>query len=73
MKRVLVLGCTGSIGSSTLDIINNMKDDFCVCGVQSHRNQEKLDYFTKLYKCPSLLTSKNNSVNHIFPQEISII
>ena len=25
-KRVLVLGCTGSIGSQTLDIIRNEKD-----------------------------------------------
>ena len=47
MKKVLVLGCTGSIGSSTLDIINNQSDEFCVCGLQAHSNKEKLE---KLYR-----------------------
>ena len=62
MKKVLVLGCTGSIGSSTLDIINNMSSDFCVCGLQAHSNKEKLAKLSADYKCPSLLSSENNSV-----------
>ena len=28
MKKVLILGCTGSIGKSTIDIIRNEKDSF---------------------------------------------
>ena len=62
MKKVLVLGCTGSIGSSTLDIINNMSRDFCVCGLQAHSNKEKLAKLSTDYKCPSLLSSENNSI-----------
>lgn len=62
MKKVLVLGCTGSIGSSTLDIINNMSRDFCVCGLQAHSNKEKLAKLSADYKCPSLLSSENNSI-----------
>ena len=42
MKKVLVLGCTGSIGTSTLDIINNQSDEFCVCGLQANSNKDKL-------------------------------
>lgn len=61
MKRVLVLGCTGSIGTSTLDIINNMSSDFCVCGLQAHSNKNKLEKFATQYKCPTLLSSENNS------------
>ena len=61
MKRVLVLGCTGSIGSSTLNIINNMDSDFCVCGLQAHSNKEKLSKLASEYKCPSLLSEENNS------------
>lgn len=61
MKKVLVLGCTGSIGSSTLDIINNMSSDFCVCGLQAHSNKEKLSELSALYNCPSLLSGEDNS------------
>ncbi len=61
MKRVLVLGCTGSIGTSTLDIVNNMSSDFCVCGLQAHSNKDKLEKFGIQYKCPTLLSSENNS------------
>ena len=61
MKRVLILGCTGSIGTSTLDIINNMSSDFCVCGLQAHSNKDKLTKLSSDYKCPSLLSSEDNS------------
>ena len=42
MKRVLVLGCTGSIGTNTLNIINYMPQDFVLCGVQAHSSKERL-------------------------------
>ena len=61
MKKVLVLGCTGSIGSSTLDIINNMGQDFCVCGLQAHSNKDKLAQLGSRYKCPTLLSGEDNS------------
>lgn len=61
MKRVLVLGCTGSIGTSTLDIVNNMPEDFCVCGLQAHSNKDKLTALASQYKCPFLLSSEDNS------------
>ena len=46
MKKVLVLGCTGSIGTNTLDIIRKMPEHFIVCGLSAHTNKEKL--FTML-------------------------
>ena len=42
MKKVLILGCTGSIGKSTIDIIRNEKDSFSICGLQANENAEKL-------------------------------
>lgn len=62
MKKVLVLGCTGSIGSSTLDIINNLGNDFSVCGLQAHSNEKTLKELSEKYNCPVLLTSKDNSI-----------
>ncbi len=61
MKKVLVLGCTGSIGSSTLNIVDNMSQDFMICGLQSHSSKEKLVQLSQKYKCPTLLTCEDNS------------
>ena len=46
MKRILVLGCTGSIGTSTLEIVRNMGDDFQICGLTAHSNKERLSALT---------------------------
>lgn len=61
MKRVLVLGCTGSIGTNTIDIIKNMPEDFTLCGLQAHSNKEKVEELAAHFKCPYLLTSQDNS------------
>ena len=42
MKRVLILGATGSIGTNALYLINNMQEEFCLCGVQAHSNKNQL-------------------------------
>lgn len=60
MKKVLVLGCTGSIGTSALDIIKNMPHDFCACGLVAHTSREKTASLAKEYNCPYALTSEDN-------------
>lgn len=57
MKKVLVLGCTGSIGTQTLDIIRDNPKDFCVCGLTAGSNKEMLDKFCKEFNCPGTLFS----------------
>ncbi len=47
MKKVLILGCTGSIGISTLDIINSHKEDFKLTGLQAHSNEQSLLQFAQ--------------------------
>lgn len=61
MKRVLILGATGSIGTNALYLINNMQEDFCLCGVQAHSNKNQLIKISNLHNCPYLLTSEDNS------------
>lgn len=41
-KRILVLGATGSIGSSALDIARNDPDRFVVTGLSAHRDKNGL-------------------------------
>lgn len=61
MKKVLVLGCTGSIGSNAILIADNMPQDFKICGLQAHSNKDKLLSLSKKYNCPYLLTAEVNS------------
>lgn len=61
MIKVLVLGCTGSIGTNAIRIAQNMSSDFQICGLQAHSNKEKLEQLKKNFNCPTLLTSENNS------------
>lgn len=42
MKRVLILGSTGSIGQNTLDIIKSNPEEFRIVGLQAHSNENRL-------------------------------
>ncbi len=42
MKRVSILGATGSVGTSTLDLIERAPDDFAVEALTAHRDVTKL-------------------------------
>jgi 1-deoxy-D-xylulose-5-phosphate reductoisomerase len=42
MKKVLILGSSGSIGRNTLDIIRSNPEDFILCGLQAHLNESIL-------------------------------
>ncbi len=42
MKRLLLQGATGSIGTSTLGVIRKHADVFCVTGIAAHSNVELL-------------------------------
>ncbi len=40
MKKIVVLGCTGSIGRQTLDIVRAFPDEFEVVGLAAGTNVE---------------------------------
>lgn len=42
MKRLVVLGSTGSVGRQTLDIVRQYPEDLCVVGLSAGRNVELL-------------------------------
>lgn len=58
MKKILILGCTGSIGTSTLEIARNMCEQFKICGLTAHTSEEKLQSLCNYFECPGILTSK---------------
>lgn len=57
MKDILVLGATGSIGKSTLDLARRHKDRFRVVGIQAHSQKEKLDSLAAEFHCRATLSS----------------
>lgn len=40
MKRISILGVTGSIGTQTLDVLRFHKEDFELVGITANRNIE---------------------------------
>ncbi len=61
-KKIAVLGCTGSIGTNTLDIIREFSSDFAVCALTAHSNQTKLEQLAAEFNCiHTLLTSEANT------------
>ena len=43
MKHIVILGSTGSIGTSTLDIVEKFPDQFRVIGLTASTNHQKLE------------------------------
>ncbi len=58
MKKILVLGATGSIGSSALDLARRHKDLFTVAGIQANSSEQSLKNLAQEFSCPFTLTSK---------------
>ncbi|MBR5867266.1 MAG: 1-deoxy-D-xylulose-5-phosphate reductoisomerase, partial [Spirochaetaceae bacterium] len=38
-KKILILGCTGSIGTSTLNIVREFSDKFTVAGLTAYSSK----------------------------------
>ncbi|MCR5218346.1 1-deoxy-D-xylulose-5-phosphate reductoisomerase [Treponema sp.] len=57
-KRVLVLGCTGSIGSQTLDIARHFPEKFEICGLSCGSNENALKDLCAEFNCQGSLFSK---------------
>lgn len=62
MKRIMLLGSTGSIGTQTLDVIRAQKDKFQVLGLCAHRNSAFLKKQIKEFK-PKYVLKTSESEN----------
>ncbi|PCJ58494.1 MAG: 1-deoxy-D-xylulose-5-phosphate reductoisomerase [Planctomycetota bacterium] len=50
MKNVVILGGTGSIGDSTLEVLNRFPDQFRLFGFVAHKNVSKAENIIKQFK-----------------------
>ena len=62
-KKIAILGSTGSIGKSTLSIINENKNDFDVVLLSTNKNLLELQKQYKKFKPAYLVISNNRSYN----------
>ncbi len=62
MKNVIILGSTGSIGKSTLDVIRNLKHKFKVVGLSANSNWELLAKQVKEFKPKNVSLADGNWV-----------
>lgn len=68
MRRILILGATGSIGTTCLNYIRNNNTEFKIVGLTAHVNQDKISKLSQEFSCPSLLTNpieKSNLKNFL--------
>ena len=42
-KRIIILGATGSIGTSTVDVVRAHRDDFTIVAVSAHSSRERCE------------------------------
>ena len=59
MKRIAVLGATGSIGKNSLDVISRDKNNFEVVLLSAHKSRNQLDQLSRLFpRAVCVLTSE---------------
>ncbi|MDS0524894.1 1-deoxy-D-xylulose-5-phosphate reductoisomerase [Clostridium sp. SHJSY1] len=61
MKGISILGATGSIGTQTLDVLRNSKDDFKLVGVTANSSTEKIKEIIREFKpnCIGMMNEKS--------------
>ena len=50
MKKITILGATGSIGQQTVDVCLHHQDEFEVVAVSAGKNIELLEKYNELFK-----------------------
>jgi len=60
MQRICVLGATGSIGQSTLDVVDRHPSKFKVIALSAHSNVDKLIQLAKRFRPEYLVVSNPN-------------
>ncbi|MEJ6951521.1 1-deoxy-D-xylulose-5-phosphate reductoisomerase [Halanaerobiaceae bacterium ANBcell28] len=63
MKQLVLLGSTGSIGTQTLDVIDNLSDDWKVIGMSANSNIDLLEKQARKY-LPKYLVIKNDKLRN---------
>lgn len=65
MKRIVILGSTGSIGTNTLDIVSKFADDFQIVGLTAGTNDAKLEEQIRTFKPQAVALSDQSAADRL--------
>src|SRR5438477_650814 len=71
MHRLALLGATGSIGASTLDVVAQHPDRFTVAALAAHRNWQKLGELCRRYQ-PALAVLLDEDAGRALERDIAV-
>ncbi len=63
IKRIVILGCTGSIGTQTLDIVRRLPGRFEVVGLAAHGNAELLASQVQEFRVPHVSLGSDGALS----------
>ena len=69
MKKITILGSTGSIGVNALNVVDNQREDFNVIGLSAYKNSELLVEQVKKYE-PEFVSIVDNEAAHRVEREL---
>ena len=61
LKNIILLGATGSIGTSTLNLIRQQRDKFNLIGISAYKNAEQLKLISEEFNVKNVCYFKNDN------------
>lgn len=65
VKNVVILGASGSVGSSALNVIRASKGKFRIAAMSGHSRMEELAALCREFDCPCAVASDENRLNEL--------
>ena len=60
LKNIILLGATGSIGKSTLNLIRQKREKFNLIGISAYKNTEQLKLISEEFNVKNVCFFKND-------------
>ena len=62
MKKIAILGSTGSVGKQTMDIIRKDKKNFKICLLTANKNHKLLSKQIKEFKVKNVILTNKKAI-----------
>ena len=73
MKKIFILGASGSIGENALSVIDSNKENFELVGISVNSNVEKANKIIKKYNPKYIYINDNSAIENILKTEDTVI
>ena len=73
MKKIFILGATGSIGENALSVIDSNKEKFELVGISVNRNVEKANQIIRKYNPKYIFINDKSAKVNILKTKKSVI